>query len=152
MNDIKAGITYLLGKASLDPRIRDLAVSITGRNNNPIADVHAWTKANIKYISDPIAASGGDIELFISPVKMIQDFSDGKPLGGDCDDQAIMNTALFRSLGMNAHVVLLDTGGAGIDHAVCEVYSSALGRYLTVDTTINNPVGWEEKYTNKIIV
>lgn len=152
ITDVVASIRYLLEKSSADARIRELAVSITQNGNDNIASIYKWTKSNIKYVPDPVVTGGADIELFISPSRMVEDWGQGKALGGDCDDQAIFNTALFRSIGMNARVVLLDTGGGGIDHAICEVFSNPLNKYVMVDTTAPLPLGWAEKYFNRIEV
>jgi hypothetical protein len=150
IEDIKTSIKYLLDKSSQSEEVRQLALSITRNTDDPIVAVHSWIKDNIKYVADPV--SDGELELFISPVRIVKDYADGKSLGGDCDDMAILTTALYRSLGIRSDVVLLDVNGKGLDHAVSQVFSDKLGRFIIVDPSSNLPVGWEEKYYEKVVV
>ena len=145
--DIRSSINYLLDKAAHDEQLRQLAVQITS-NKEPISAVYDWVKENVQYVPDPVGN-----ELFISPVRMVQDYHDGNPLAGDCDDQALLITALCRSIGIESNVVLLDTGGGGLDHAVSQAYSEKLGKYVLVDASTNEvPLGWEESYFQKVVV
>ena len=150
LNDIKNSIRQFLDDASGSSDVRALAVGIVSGNQDKIAAVHDWIKQNVSYISDPVSATG-DIELFISPIRMTKDYNTGKALGGDCDDMSILATALYRSIGIRANVLLLDTGGMGLDHAVCKVYSEKLG-HLMVDPSAPIPVGWSEQYFSEVEV
>jgi len=150
LKDITDGIELLLDRAAHAPEVRQLAVSIIYERQDRIAAIYDWVKANVSYVPDPVQA-GGEIELFISPVKMVKDFGNGVAIAGDCDDMALLTTALYRSIGIKANVVLLDTGGSGLDHAVCEVETEELGM-ITVDPSAEYPLGWEEKYFSKVVV
>ena len=146
LSDIKASINQLLEKASHSEQVRELAVQVT--NHDPIVGIYDWARANIRYTPDPV-----EKELFISPVKMVRDHYQGKKLSGDCDDSALLVTALYRSIGLKSNVVLLDTAGQGLCHAVSQVYSEKLGRYVMVDASTSEiPIGWEIKYFQKIVV
>lgn len=142
--DVVASIKNMLTKSSYDEDVRQLAVEIISHGEDPISAIYDWTKQNCKYVPDP-----QDAELFISPIRMVKDFNEGKQIAGDCDDHALLNTALLRAVGINAHVAILDTKGNGWDHATAVAYSNKLSREIFVDTTSQFPLGWTEKYVNR---
>jgi len=148
LDDIKDSIKYLLDKASESEEVRQLAIEIIHNKPDPIAAIYDWVKTNVKYTPDPVR--NGQIELFISPVRMVKDYRQGKPLAGDCDDMALLAVALCRSIGIHSSVVLLDTAGEGLDHAVSQVSSN--GVTLMLDPSANVPLGWEEHYYSKVVV
>ena len=147
ISDIKKYMNYLLDKSANDESVRAFAMNITYGKTDDVSAVYDWVKTNVKYVPDAkIAGSlgygnAGEAELFISPIRMTRDYNEGKSLFGDCDDQALICVALYRALGMQSNVVLLDRKGNGFDHAVCEVESPTLVM-ITVDTTGNTPIGW----------
>lgn len=149
--DMIEGILLQLDRAAKSKEVRDLAVQIIGYDNDIIKSIHKWVKDNVRYIQDPVQTDGF-IELFISPVKMVKDYSEGKQIAGDCDDMAILTTSLYRAVGLSANVCLLSTGGNGLDHAVCKVWSERLGKYLMVDPSASVPCGWEEKSSETLMV
>ena len=147
INDIKDGIRYLLEKASYEPGVREFALQLSGAEPDMISPIYGWIRQNVNYVSDPI-----DVELFTSPIRMISDYQDGKLLAEDCDGMAMLATALYRSLGIESNVVLLDTGGGGIDHAISQVKSDQLG-WINVDVSDKtHPLGWEIPYYSRLIV
>ena len=151
INDIKDGIRYLLGKASESLEVRGLAIEITQGNQDKIAAIYDWVKQTVGYVSDPV--SNGAIELFISPVRMINDYRSRIVVGGDCDDMAILTTALCRSIGIRANVVLIDQVGRGLDHAFCQAFSETLHHWVSIDpSTSKVPLGWDVKYREKIVI
>ena len=151
IEDVKNSINYLLEKAAYDEEVRQLAVQIT-YDRNPIAGVYDFIKTNVHYTPDPVR-NHENIELFISPVKMVRDYKNGLPLAGDCDDQAILAVALYRSIGIRSNVTLLDTAGKGLDHAVANVYSDTVKKYIFVDPSSSEfPLGWEIQYYERIDV
>jgi len=150
--EIKQSILYLLDKAAKSYEVRQHALEITADHQDKIGAVYDWVKRTISYVPDPIGANGNEIELFISPVRMVDDFNRGLKPGGDCDDHALLSTALYRALGIQSNVVLMNSTGMGLDHAYCKVYSEILGRWITADTTGNVPLGWEYPSTQEITV
>ena len=140
-SDIKASILHLLDLAAKSPEFRQHAIEITFQSQDKISAIYDWVKENVSYISDPIGATGHEIELFISPVLMVEDFSKGLRPAGDCDDHAILTTALYRAIGMQSNVVLVDFG-RGIEHAYCRVKSSELNEWVVADTSSETPLGW----------
>jgi len=151
IGDIIDSIKYLLDKSAHSEEVRSLAIQITCDSQDKISSIYDWVKPNFAYIPDPIGASGDEIELFISPIKVVRDFNQGLNLGGDCDDHALLNTALYRALGMPSNVVLMDSGN-GIDHAYCRVKSEKLGRWVNADTTTNAPLGWVFPAKQEIVI
>lgn len=152
MGDIKDSINYLLDKSSQSEEVRNLAISITRYSPDPIASIYDFVRNNVQYTPDPVK-NAEQIELFISPVRMVKDYYKGKPLAGDCDDMALLTTALCRSIGIRSNVIILDTEGNGFDHAVAQVYSEKLGKYIMIDASTDEvPLGWEIKYYSKVVI
>ena len=152
MNDIVNSIHYLLDKASHSQQVRTMAILMTQDSHDKISAMYNYLKSNVSYIHDPIGADGTEIELFVSPVVMADNYSLGIKPSGDCDDMALLSTALFRSIGINANVVIVDCIGTGWDHAFSEVYSTSLGRFLDFDLTTDFPVGWSHPYYKRMTV
>ena len=147
--DIKNSIQYLLDKAAESPEVRMLAIEITHNKQDKIAAIYDWIRGGVKYVPDTV--TNGYMELFISPVRMVEDSRAGKTIGGDCDDMALLATALYRSVGIRANVVLIDSIGNGLDHAYCQACSDKLG-WVNVDPSAPVPLGWEVSYREKIVV
>ena len=143
-SDIVSNIKRMLNESALNPKVREFAVEISSGSDDKISAVYDWVKSNVMYTADPM-----DIELITSPIRLVNDYRDGKQLAEDCDGHALFVTALLRSVGVNAHVVILDVQGKGWDHAVAVAYSEKLGREIFVDTTSTKPLGWSEKYVNR---
>jgi predicted transglutaminase-like cysteine proteinase len=72
-----------------------------------------WVSMNIRYVNDPF----GEEEYIAPPNETLK-------LGvGDCDDYATLLAVLYRSVGLNASVGLIDTNGDGKpEHAAALVY------------------------------
>lgn len=132
--------------------VRQLAVDITGESQDKVGAIFDFVKANVAYVPDPIGPSGQEIELFISPVRMVTDYNVGIRIAGDCDDHAILFTALCRAVGIPCSVVLTDTTGGGLDHAYSRVFSKKLRRWICADTASNAPLGWQYSHAQQIIV
>jgi len=152
MQDIKDSLIYLLDKAAHSQEVRNLAVQVTQDSQDKISAIYNFVKNNVSYIPDPVGADGSDIELFISPVVMVNMYEKGIRPSGDCDDMALLGTALFRAIGIKSNIVLVDSGGGGIDHAFSEVWSDKLGKWIDFDVTVKHPLGWLHPYHQKIVV
>lgn len=150
LEDIKAGMLWLLDLSAHSELVRNHAVKVASWQNDKISAVYNWVKWNVEYVSDPIGPDG-NIELFISPVKQIEWYNEGKHISGDCDDHALLLTALYRTLGISSNVLIIDSG-YGFDHAYCQVWSEALNQYISADTTAKYPLGWVISYHKKIII
>jgi len=144
-------MTELLDKSSMNEQVRRLAVEIIRDKQNPIPAVYDWVKGHVAYVQDPIV-DNEQSELFISPVKMANDYYAGNPLAGDCDDHALLNTALLRSVGIKANVVLLDQHDDGYNHAIAQAFSEGTEKYINLDTTVSFPLGWEESYVRRMVI
>jgi len=152
VTDVQDGIRYLLDKASQSEEVRQLAIDITSSSQDPIASIYGFVKQKVTYTPDE-ERGFGDIELFISPVRMVKDYRAGISIAGDCDDMALLTVALCRSIGIESNVVLLDTGGKGVDHAIAEVYSEKLETWITLDPSAPEvPLGWIEHHVERIKV
>ena len=72
-----------------------------------------WVSMNIRYISDPLIEG----EYIAPPNETL------RVGAGDCDDYAVLLATLYRSVGLNAVVGLIDTDGDNkVDHATALVY------------------------------
>ena len=91
-------------QGSLDSRVRGTAAKIVGRTRNMYRDAPRrlirWIKRNIPYTRE---ARG--VEILQGPITSLTIQT------GDCDDYAILLTALARSIGLG----LLCGGGSGVD-------------------------------------
>lgn len=153
LSDIKESILLLLDRAAKSFEVRQHAVEITSDAQDKIAAIYDWVKSSVSYVPDPIGASGKEIELFISPVRMVQDHKQGLKIAGDCDDHALLSTSLFRALGIPSNVVLIDSAGNGLDHAYCKAWSEKLGHWVNVDTAnADVPLGWHYSTRQEIVV
>jgi len=77
-----------------------------------IAAIALWVADNINYVSDP---RGFD---YIQPPSETLRIG-----GGDCEDFAVLLASMYRSVGLDAAVGLIDTDGDGkIDHATALVH------------------------------
>lgn len=151
ISDLTASAKYLLDGASHDEDVRQLALNITSKRVDSITAIYDWVKENVRYTPDPIIG-GQEVELFISPIRMVKDANEGKALGGDCDDMALLTVALYRSIGIKANMILIDTDGGGLNHAIARVYSEKTDTWLDIDPSSEVPVGWEEKCFQEVTV
>lgn len=152
VSDIEDSIKFLLDRAAQSPEVRQHAIQITHDKQDKISAVYDWIKQSISYIPDPMGAEGEEIELFISPVRLVKDYNLGLKSGGDCDDHAILATSLYRAIGIRSNVVIIDSAGNGLDHAFSEVWSDKIQDWISVDTTSTYPIGWSFPYKDKIVV
>lgn len=141
LSDIRRELSRLMREGSQKMSVRELALSIApSYDNDQISAIFEYTKKNIPYQPDPSGA-----ELFIAPWKMIELIEQGKA-AGDCDDLALFCASLLRAIGYETRIVLLDTSGQGIDHAICEVWSDNASTWIIVDPSSAKPLGWVPKY------
>ena len=84
MSDIIASVKFLLDRAAHSQEVRQQAIQITYDKQDNISSIYDWVKSCVSYISDPIGTGNDEIELFISPIKMVKDFQSGLRLSGDC--------------------------------------------------------------------
>ena len=146
------GIRKMTDSGVNSPAVQTLATQITQGQADKVQAVYNWSKTNIKYEHDPIV-KGEESEQITSPNRYVLDFQEGIPLAGDCDDFAVFNTAMFRCLGMQSNVVLIDQTGGGYDHALCRVYSDVHQKWMYVDSSTDKyPLGWEETSFKEYIV
>jgi len=72
-----------------------------------------WVSTNIRYVSDPFIEN----EYIAPPNETL------RVGAGDCDDYAVLLAVLYRSVGFNAVVGLIDTDGNDrVDHATALIY------------------------------
>jgi len=147
VQDIANSIRDFLAKAAHSTDVRDLAVEITAGSTEPVYAIYQWIKDNVHYIPDPV-----NNEQFTSLIRLVKDYRSGKTIAEDCDSHAMLATALYRSIGINAHVVLADYTGNGWEHAYSQVYSDNLGNWIDIDTTSWQPFGWIVPYRKHMII
>ena len=150
LQDAKQALAELLGKGIQDEDVRQVALSITqsGREDN-ITSVYLWVQSNVRYIPDPSLPEG--IELFTSPIRMVKDYRQGKPLAEDCDGIALLTGALLGSIGYEVRLSLLGDSSE-ITHVIAEVNVPQIGWVLVDASTDKVPLGWEESYPRRLYV
>jgi len=156
--DIAIAVNRELDEAAGSELVGQLAMEAQAfTNDGDIASVYSWMKAHVLYVRDSQRedrfefAPGYDRSN--EPVEMAAAYYKGATLMGDCEDFAALCTALYRWLGLDAHVVLLDFHGRGWEHAVCEVASGPLGRSVMVDASTGDvPLGYPEGFVNRMVI
>lgn len=140
-----------LGKNSLV--VRDTIKAITQFYTNEIgfssrndvwvfASVQDWMLKNMNYIKD----GGKQKEVFITPQRQLIDWARGTG-GADCDDLAILFSALLKTIGKEGAVVILDAHKSGqFNHAMgaCKPKYEPVfqGKWVPVELTRKEPFGW----------
>ncbi len=119
-----------------DPGVRAVACEITSslRGKDYAAEVYAlfnWTKRNIRYVRDV-----RDVETLQTPRRTLEQRS------GDCDDQAILLSALLESIGHRTRFAALGFKEAPpFEHVVAQTKMGP--HWVTLDTTVEySTVGW----------
>jgi len=149
INDVLESISRLAGDGIRSAEVRQLALTITSNKPDEIAAIFDWVKENVRYTPDPIIGDG--IELFISPIRQVKNYHEGKEMAEDCDGMAILCSSLLSSIGYRTRVAIMATGGQDYDHAICQVFSEKLNDWVNVDPSNEDfPLGWEIQYS-KII-
>lgn len=95
-----------------------------------VRQLHAFVRDHIQYVLDPV-----DVELIQTPDKTLE------YRAGDCDDHAILLSALLGAIGHPARYRAI-----GFDAGVfCHVYvETKIGdEWIPLETTEPVPVGWE---------
>jgi hypothetical protein len=114
-----------------DPRIRNAALQIVGGvpardSASEIEAIFFWVKGNVRFTKDPY-----EIELISHPVRTLE------LKAGDCDDQAILISALLRSVGYNTRFKVVSAKASGKFHHVFTQVALA-GSWISLDPTEEN--------------
>jgi transglutaminase-like putative cysteine protease len=119
-----------------DPGVRAVACEITSplRGKDYAAEVYAifnWVKKNVRYVRDV-----RDVETLQTPRRTLEQRA------GDCDDQAILLSALLESIGHKTRFVALGFKEAPpFEHVVAQTKMGP--SWVTLDTTVEySTVGW----------
>ena len=150
IKDIEDSIKFLLDRAAHSPEVRQHAINIIYDKQDKIGSIYDWIKSSVSYVPDPI--TNGEIELFISPIKQVKDYGAGLRPSGDCDDMALLATALYRAIAIRSNVIIIDSIGEGLDHAYSRVWSDKLNQYINCDPSSDYPLGWAIPYKKQIII
>lgn len=142
-----------------NPRVRDkaviLALSCPGNKTiNQIASIYGYlkngddSKKGWGYVSDPRG-----IEYFMFANQSLKNGDQSKPPcvgGGDCDDFAIIMSALVESIGGTTRIIMAWNNSTG-GHAYTEVY---LGQLNAQNSQIEAVINWLKKKfdANKIYI
>ena len=132
-------MSRLLSDGIRSPEVRRLTSEIVS-SDNEVTSVFDWVRMNVRYIRDPYLGNNGD--LFVSPVKQVRNYKEGKQPLGDCDDHALLVASLLGSIGHRTRIVLIDTDfDNNLDHAIAQVWSEKMG-WVNMDTSSSKPLGW----------
>ena len=145
IDDLISSLSRFKSEGSRDPKVRQLAEIAVAGESDQIAAVHKFVRGTFPYQPDPENA-----ELFIHPRKVAQDYFSGRIRRFDCDDSALLSSAMLSSLGYETRILLVELRGPGIDHALAQVKTS-IG-WLAVDAVSSRPMGWIEQYKQVVVV
>ena len=142
--DAKREMSRFIKEGMCSSVVRQTAtdIALSSLDSAPQA-IFNWVKSNINYVADP-----EDIELFVSPVKILEKHVQGITIGVDCDDQAMLVAAMLGSIGIKTRVAIIFYNGEA-EHAVAEYYSDSLRQWVELDTTNSYPLGWYNSYSKK---
>lgn len=139
LEECAAVVRNIVYQAQTTPEVRHFAEQAIGEGE-PLSSLFNFVKTNFGYAPDP-----RNMELFIGPWVIAQDYFAGRKRAGDCDDHAILDASLLRSVGYDARVAFVSAIEPNeYDHALCEVNTS-LG-WIEFDTTSHYPMGWKWNY------
>ena len=120
------------------PRIRDLALAIVRAAGIDAKDyrgevdaIHAWMQAAIRYTRDPVGQ-----ERVQTP-----EYTAFAARAGDCDDFAVLETALLGALGHRTRFVTIGFTPQRFSHVYAEV--ELRGAWLPLDAITDHAAGWE---------
>ena len=68
----------------------------------------------------------------------------------NCDDFALLTAAMYGSLGHQSRVLIVDSQGNGLDHALASVETN-IG-FINADTTSMNPLGWVRNFGQTVVI
>lgn len=131
--------------AVADPRFRELAVELVRKvpEKQPRAEARAVSQfvRRVRYTRDPHG-----VELFQSPQRLAAQVLAGKA-AGDCDDAALLGSALLEALGYPTRYVVggngtLASGEPGWQHIWLEWHDGRQWHALD-DTAKKRPPGWQ---------
>jgi hypothetical protein len=78
---------------------------------------------------------------------MVELYRSNMPIQEDCDGFSLFIVALCCAVGMDAYVCFVAQKNDEYDHAIAEVYSELLGKYVQVDASTGIiPLGWSSKF------
>jgi hypothetical protein len=119
-------------------RIRDLAVGIVRGAGIDAKDyrgevdaVHAWMQRSIRYTRDPVGQERVQTPEHTAFVVR----------AGDCDDFAVLETALLGALGHRTRFVTIGFTPARFSHVYAQV--EVAGQWIPIDAITDHPAGWE---------
>ena len=120
------------------PRIRDLAMRIVQAAGIDAKDyrgevdaIHAWIQSAIRYTRDPVGQERVQTPEHTAFVAR----------SGDCDDFAVLETALLGALGHRTRFVTIGFTPARFSHVYAEV--ELRGAWLPLDAITDHPAGWQ---------
>ena len=142
----KRELSRMLQESSERSDVRDFALAITPvYGEDQISAVYDYIKARIRYQPDPTYN-----ELFIAPHRMIE-MTKASKASGDCDDIGLFCAAIYRALGYDSRMVIIDQAGVW-DHAACEVYSDKIGEWIFIDPVSPLPKGMIPDFNRRMEV
>jgi Transglutaminase-like superfamily len=128
-----------------NPKVRDEAVGLVARypgdyTIDQISSIYTYLKEDWHYIRDP---RGVDYYMYANETLKIGEKANC--IGaGDCDDFAILMSALVESVGGTTRIILARNNTTG-GHAFAEVY---LGRLDEKDSHVTEVIGWLKQRFN----
>lgn len=142
---LKSEMRRLRDEGARNAKVWKLAELATLGQPDPISAIHRFVQQTFPYTPDP-----EESELFIHPRKIAEDYFSGHARSFDCDDFALLTSAMLSSIGYESRMILVERKGPGFDHALAQV-NTQIG-WLSVDTSSKNPVGWLENYKQIAVV
>lgn len=127
---ILVGLNEIVTHYSSNTAVRAAAIyQLKGLDNDDqmgqAIRLHAFVRDNVTYVGDPIEG-----EFVTSPFQLLAGIANEQQVFGDCDDHAVLLSAMLQSLGLPSLVVAVKLG-ADYDHAVS--IAEINGRWVVLD-------------------
>jgi len=139
LSDVKRSMKQFIDQGASDETVHSIALMATAGSTDHIAAIYDWMKNNSEYVADPVES-----ELLIAPKRLAEHFYNGEKIHGDCDDLAMFATSLYKSVGLQSKVAIIDLDGKGFNHAICLVKGKS--DWIPVDLASKYPLGWQTKF------
>ena len=140
----------MLTQAATSREVEALAEQILAEANLPFQPTLEAARALHRFVNErmPYVADPPDFEHMEDPGSQAAKVLNGEwPAPSDCDDRALLLSAMCSSVGFSASGCFLDVDGDGvIDHAMAQINVPGHGPLMAETTVPGKELGWSPPY------
>lgn len=120
----------LVREAQLLPTVRERALAIAGAV--PYSEVDLKARLICQWVGRALTRIDEGVELLHRPEYLLVELAAGRPIYGDCDDAAVLVSALLLSIGIPSRFVAMRRPGGHFQHVFSEAAIRGQG-WLVLD-------------------